>query len=200
MKPKVQRYKNHILALSVMAIIVIASTGSYLFGAYFTSIKSRAEFGVEVHTWIRQYRDTDGDGVRELIMEQYNAGVLTNTGKDFIEGKLGNDAFANATDYADYLCMSTDSSSPSATWVNIPNELTASGLGRAEGTYASTGVGVYEIEKTFTATAQVVDIQLFGNCWDSVAGDGSLFFSDTCTPFTVEDQDQITLTAEVTIT
>ena len=200
MNPRIQRYKKHLLALSVMAIIVVAVGGSYYLGASSVSFSASSELGVEVHTWIRQYRDTDGDGERELIMEQYNAGVLTNTGKDFIEGKLGNDAFANATDYADYLAMSSSSSSPSATWVDLPSEITASGLARAEGTYASTGVGVYEIEKTFTATAQVVDIQLFGNFWDSVADDGSLFFSDTCTPFTVEDQDQITLTAEVTIT
>ena len=182
--------------------MITALYGTYLFGA--TSLvptPGKTDFSVEVHTWIRQYRDVDPSKEgQELIFEEYNAGVLTTVGKNFIEGKLGDDAFANNTAFAEYLSMSTDNSAPSSAWVNIPSEQDANGLSRQEGGYTSTGDGVYEIEYEFTATGQVVDIQLLANSWDNTKDDGSLFFSDTCTPFTVENQDTITLTAEVTIT
>jgi hypothetical protein len=121
-------------------------------------------------------------------------------GKNFIEGILGNDAFANATHYIQYGSLSTSATAFSAAWINIPSEITTGGLERAEMTYASTGDGVWTLTYQWTAGATHTDVQRVGFNWDSVANDGSLAWADTFTPVTLNSGDKLTMTGTTTAT
>ena len=130
----------------------------------------------------------------------YHAGSLTTVGKNFIEGVLGDDGFANASHCIKYGCLSNQTDVFSAAWVNIPVEIATGGLERAEMTYASTGTGVWTLTYQWTATATNTDVQRVGFCWDSVAGDGSLAWADTFTPVTLNSGDKLTVTGTSTVT
>jgi len=138
------------------------------------------------------------DGTVELIKDGVainNAGVLTNIGKDWIEDQLGD---TPSTDPAKWISLSSDSSTPSATWTQIPNELTSDGLSRAEGTYSSTGTGQWKIEYQFTATGTVSNVQLTGLNW-AASGDNNLLCADTFTPVTLNNGDKLTVTWTITV-
>jgi hypothetical protein len=152
---------------------------------------------VATHSFhIRAYVDF-ADGTHKDL--GYHAGSLTTVGKNFIEGVLGNDAFANATHYIQYGCLSNSTDVFDAAWVNIPVEIVTGGLERAEMAYASTGNGVWTLTYQWTASATNVGVQRVGFCWDSVAGDGSLAWADTFTPVTLNSADKLTVTGTTTI-
>ena len=139
-------------------------------------------------------------GEPEARLISYHAGSLTTAGKNFIEGVLGDDGFANATHYIQYGSLSTSATVFSTAWVNIPSEITTNGLERAEMTYASTGNGVWTMTKQWTASGTHTDVQRIGMNWDSVANDGSLAWADTITPVTLNTGDKITVVATTTVT
>jgi hypothetical protein len=121
--------------------------GRYQIHVHFMTSEGEAgEFSVpfELHMTVEQWRDG------ELVSSTYHAMSLTNLGKDWLEGIIGN---AVGSDVAKYIACSNDSSSFSASWTAIPNEIATGGLARAAGTYASTGTGTWNITKTFSVTA-----------------------------------------------
>jgi len=139
-------------------------------------------------------------GSDENILVSYHAGSLTTAGKNFIEGILGDDAFANATHYIQFGSLSCNDTVFDAGWVNIIDEIVADGLERAKMTYASTGDGVWTMTHQWTALGTHTDVQRVGMNWDSVANDGSLAWADTITPVTLNSGDKLTIVATTTVT
>lgn len=93
---------------------------------------------------VEQYRDG------KLIARSVHAMTVTNFGKDWVEQQLFTDT--NYTTNALFISTSNDETSVSTAWTILPNEITANGLERAEGTYTSTGVGACNITKTFSVS------------------------------------------------
>jgi len=122
--------------------------------------------------------------------------LLTNGGKDFIKTQLGTSANASKVIY---ISLSTSSSSPDATWTNIPTEITNNGLERAEGTYTSLGTGNWKIEKTFTATGTHTGVKLTGLSWDADGNGGGLLACATITTTDLSANDQLKITWTQTV-
>ena len=120
--------------------------GRYQIKVHFTSATGNpleASVAYELHLIAQHYRN----GI--LLSISSHAMSLTDAGKDWLEGIIGN---AVGTDVAKHIACSNSSDAFSAAWTAIPAEITTSGLARAAGTYASTGVGTWNITKTFDIT------------------------------------------------
>ena len=134
-------------------------------------------------------------GEDESTLWSHHAGVLADIGADWIEDQLGD---TPSTSPADYISLSLSSSSPATGWTQIPSEIVAGGLSRAQGTYTSTGTGSWTIDYQWTATTTHTDVQLTGLQW-AASGDGNLLAADTFTPVTLNDQDKLTVTWTITV-
>lgn len=124
-----------------------------------------------------------------------HAGVLTTIGKNWIEDQLGD---SPSTDPAKWISLSTNTSTPLASWTQIPTEIATGGLERASSTYTSTGDGVWTISHQFTASATHTAVQLCGFQY-AVSGDGNLMWADTFTPVTLNSGDKLTVTGTTQI-
>jgi len=187
-----------VISIALFALFVFAIVTSYQLGVKEALRQASVNidvgtYSIHVTVWIQRA------GESEPTFWSHHSGVLTNVGKDFIEGKLGNSAFANATSYAVYISLSSDTSAPSSSWINIPAEITSGGLERAAGTYQSTGTGVWTISHQFTASATQTNVQLTGLNWNSGANTGSLMCSDTFTAVTLNSGDKLTITWTITV-
>lgn len=148
-----------------------------------------ATINLEIHCDMYHYRD----GI--LIKHSHHAGVLTNTGKDFIEGKIGNSAFANNTVFANYISLSNSTDSPSATWVILPDEITTGTMARTLGTYVSTGVGTWNVSKSFSPS-ETNSTRLVGLNWNSTGN--NLMASDTISAINYESGDTVEIVWSIT--
>ena len=185
---------------AIGVLLAVALFATYIAGFYSSVYYRNANlhldvgtYSVHIQVWVER-----ADGTVELIKDGValnNDGVLTNIGKDWIENQLGD---TPSTDPAKWISLSTDSSTPDASWTQIPNELTSDGLSRAAGTYSSTGTGQWKIEHQFTATGTVSNVQLTGLHWAS-SGDNNLLSADTFTPVTLNDGDKLTITWTITV-
>ena len=128
----------------------------------------------------------------KLVAETHN--LLTNIGKEFVEDQLTNPS-TNATKY---ISLSSVASDCSASATVLANEITTSGLARAEGTVTDSGTGNFTVEKTFVATGSVSDVQVAGLNWYS-SGDDNLFACATFTSVNLEANDELTIRWIVTI-
>jgi len=145
-------------------------------------------FKFEIHLQMYHY-----DPFGNLIGSSHHAGTLTNGGADYIEKILG-----NATDDpADYIANSNSTDAPQAAWDMIPVENNASGAQRAQGTYVGTGVGTWNITKTFSITG-AVGIQLVGLYWDS-GSTHTLLCADQTALVNAENGDTVVLTWMITV-
>jgi len=143
---------------------------------------------------ILEHRDKDGN----LIELSRGAGVLTNIGKDWIELQM---TTPNATAEAYHLADSNDAGSPSASWTELPNELTYGGLERQLGTYVNVGQGQWNVTKTKTATT-TISTQLWGLHWEahSEKADNNMLASDsTPSQKNMENGDTLTETWQITV-
>jgi hypothetical protein len=124
--------------------------------------------------------------------------MRTNAGADFQAAVMGGTSAQPAQ--ANYMGLSTDATAPGATDTTLASELTASGLGRAQATYAHTASsGTYTLSKTFTsADATPRTIQKIGVFNASSAG--TLVFETALpSPPTLVSGDQLTVTETVSI-
>ena len=175
--------------LGIFIFALLASTlGVY---AFVRTMEKPSSFHVAV------YLQRLGESEPTLI--SYHAGALTTAGKNFIEGVLGDDGFANATHYIQYGSLSLSATAFNVAWVDIPTEIVADGLERAEMTYASTGNGVWTMTHQWTAGATFVDVQRIGMNWESTANSGSLAWADLITPVTLNSGDKLTAVATTTL-
>ena len=161
----------------LQALMLVA--GLCLLAVFLAPVSDVTEFGVEIHVSMWHWRD----GV--LLDYSHHAGVLTTLGANFIEDQLGD---SPATDPAKWIAVSNDAGAPSSAWTAIPNEITTGGMGRAEGTYQSTGDGECTITKSFSPSASG-SCQLTGLYW-AVSGD-FLLCADTFTQVNYEDGDTV---------
>jgi len=143
---------------------------------------------VEVHLEMWHY-DEHGN----LLDYSRHAGVLTDTGKEWIEDQLGDAAVAEG----DYIGMSNSTDSPSTAWSILPDETTTGGMGRAQGTYADDGTGQWNITKSFSPT-ETNSTQLVGLYYSAYSA-SSLIASDTITLVNYGSGDTVQLRFTVTV-
>jgi hypothetical protein len=141
---------------------------------------------VEVHLEMWHWRDG------ELLTYSRHAGVLTTTGKNWIEGVLG-DADG---DQGDYIGLSNSTDAPSSAWTELPDEITTGAMSRAIGTYADDGDGQWNITKSFSPT-ESNSTRLVGLY--STAATASLIASDTIAAINYENGDTVQLRWTITV-
>lgn len=125
---------------------------------------------VEWHGTLDLFIKEDGsDDWEQVVYGKPN--LLTNGGADRLRGFLNGTVVSGET--IANLSLSDDATAASAAWTELPAEIVANGLERAEGTMADNGTGAFNITYTWTATASQ-DCQLIGTHWDT-SGDGNLF-------------------------
>lgn len=144
---------------------------------------------VEAHVLVKHYREGT------LLSMDHHAGVVTTIGLNWIEDQLGD---SPSTDPADYISTSNDASSPSAAWTQIPNEIVANGLTRAQGSYTSTGDGVWTIDHDFSVSG-TQSVQLYGLQYGA-SGDNNLLCSDTSAQKNCVNGDTLSVTFTITVT
>lgn len=132
--------------------------------------------------------------VKNLFVDQgknFSAEVIS--GVDYTSATPG-------TDFAKYISLSNDSSTPSSSWTVLPGELNTAGLTRAGGTCASNGVGNFSCWHTFTATATVSNIQLAGLNWNGTPLANSLVAANQLSSsVNLESGDELIINWTVTI-
>lgn len=141
----------------------------------------RIPLDVEVHLEMWHWRDG------ELLAYSRHAGVLTDTGKNWIEGILG-DADG---DQGDYIGLSNNTGSPDSGWSILPDEITTGDMGRAIGTYTDDGDGQWNITKSFSPS-ETNSTQLVGLYYSAYSA-SSLIASDTVTLINYESADTVQL-------
>jgi hypothetical protein len=161
---------------------------SILAGSVLENPDTEVKLDIHLRAWVH-----DKDGNLKQFSE--HAGVLTTIGKNYIEDQLGDSP--NATNPADWISLSNDAGAPSSAWTEIPNEIVANNMSRAQGTYASTGDGSWTITYKFTASG-AQSVQLAGLNWAGGPCDNVLLCADQITSASLVDDD--TLTLEWTIT
>ncbi len=153
-------------------------------------------FTLQGYVTVDAYHYDEATGSYIHFYHDEGSNVITNIGKDWIEDQLGD---SPATDPAKWISLSNDGSSL-ATWTELPAELdNANGMGRAVGTYASTGVGIWTISKTFTATG-AVSVQTSGLQWVVTAqSDINLMAANDFTQVILATDDSLTVTWTLTL-
>lgn len=167
---------------------------TYLSGQLLTKTGAQGEFSLQIHLTAVHRRNG------EIIGFSEHAGVLTTIGKNYIEGKLGNNFTIASYPSAQWISLSNDAGAPGAAWTEIPNEIAANNLTRAQGAYTSTGDGVWTISSTFTASGNQA-VQLAGLQWaPGSATDNNLLCADQISAASMIAGDTLTLTWTNTIT
>lgn len=142
---------------------------------------------VEAHLEMWHY---DNQGVLQAYSRR--AGVLTDTGKEWIEDQLGDAAVAEG----DYIGMSNNTGAPSSGWSILPDETTTGAMGRTQGTYADDGTGQWNITHSFSPS-ESNSTQLVG-LYYSAHPASSLIASDTITLINYQSGDTVQLRWTVT--
>jgi len=138
--------------------IVRQPDGSYLLYSPGLSLPLR----LELHMTVAHYRN----GV--LLSKTYHAMSLTTFGKNWICDNLAKVGGDNVSKSATYIALSNDSSAVSAAWTCLPNEITTDGLSRANGSFTDTGIGTWNMTKSFSVTGDN-STKLYGLHIDSYA-------------------------------
>ena len=148
-------------------------------------------FTIKGWVTVDAYRYDAATGTYIHFYHDESSNLVVDIGLEWIEDQLGGES-PTATS-AQYISLSLDATSPAAGWTQIPTEIAAGGLTRAEGTYADTGTGNWTITKMFTSTTDHSNVQLTGLNWAS-SGSGNLLAANTFTAVTLADQDSLTIT------
>ena len=122
--------------------------------------------------------------------------TLTDIGKDWIEDQMKNPQSVNKTKW---ITLSSNSGDCTSSAKHLANEITTSGLGKAECTITDVGTGSYSCEETFTATGTVSNVQVAGLHWNSTAQADDMLACGTFTAVNLEANDQLTVRWNVTI-
>jgi len=156
-----------------------------------TSLSLRGKVVVEAY----HYDEATGTYDRFYYYESSND--MVNIGFEWIELQLGSDSPTAVA--AQWISLSLDATAPAAGWTQIPAEIVADGLERADGTYGSTGIGAWEIVHEFTASATLTDVRLTGLQWALAPLDGNLMAANTFAPVTLNNGDKLTITWTITL-
>lgn len=131
------------------------------------------------------------------------ARLRTNAGADF-QARVMADTASNGTGSyaaANYLALSTDATVPAAGDTTLTGELTASGLGRAQATYAHTnGTTTYTLTKAYTSSdATPRTINKVG-VFNATSVGTMVFETALASPPTLQSGDSLTVTETVALT
>ncbi|HDD43711.1 MAG TPA: hypothetical protein ENG63_02475 [Candidatus Desulfofervidus auxilii] len=141
------------------------------------------------------------DGSIEKL--ECTSNLLVNQGKNFTAELLSGLDYTSATpgtDFAKHISLSTDTSSPSADWTVLPNEITSNGLDRHTGTCSINGVGNFSCWYQFEATGTVTGIHLAGLNWNETDGANSLVAAnELSSDVNLESGDKLTINWTVSI-
>lgn len=129
----------------------------------------------------------------KLLAYSHHVGNLTNIGANFTKEKISYDSGnLNAT----YIALSNSTDSPSATWTDLPAEITTGNMSRAQGSYTDTGVGTWNVSYIFSPT-ETNSTRLVGLLWNT--GASVLLASDTITPVNYENGDTLEIVWSITV-
>mgnify|MGYP000260911547 CR=1 FL=1 len=172
----------------LVGVLVVAAAAAFGYGAGVAAVQE--QFGLKGWVQVKVVRDG------QVIYYHEGHNLITKMGKDIIAKQLG--STSPNTNGANYIGLSTSSSSPDADWTSIPDEITSGGLERAQGLYSHTnGTNTYQIQKTFTASASFTGVQLAG-LYVTQTGN-TLFAANTFSPVNLISGDQLTVTWTITI-
>ncbi len=134
------------------------------------------------------------EGTEVYHYEDHN--LITDSGKDFISAQIG--SASAASNGANYVALSSDSTAPAATDTSLAGEITGNGLDRAQGTYSHTvGTDNYTVQRAFTATGAVSNIQKTGLF--TASSGGTMVAENTFSSVDLISGDQLTVTWTITI-
>jgi hypothetical protein len=122
--------------------------------------------------------------------------LLTDIGKNFTQQQLINPQSVNKTAW---ITLSTATGDCSASATKLANELATANLGKASCTLTSINTSSWNCTKTFTATGSVSSVQVAGYNWNATAGANDLFACATFTSVNLENNDQLTISWQVSI-
>jgi len=126
--------------------------------------------------------------------------IVTNGGQDFTQNKLFNSGYGSNTQFAEYIALSTDGTSPAYTDTTCPSEITTGGLERAQATYSggtpSSGDVTARISHTFTASASFTNVQK--GCTFTLSAAGTLFAENTFASVNLNSGDTLTINWDYT--
>jgi len=163
--------------------------GNYSIYAYYEGTLV-AKGSSEIHVFVEHWRNG------ELLSYDHHAGVLTTIGQDFIEQQISGSA---STTVAIYISCSNDATSPQSSWTQLIAEINANGLARATGTYASTGIGTWNVTYTFSVTG-TQSVQLYGLQWSATpVSDNNLLCADTSSQKNCGSGDTLKVTWQCTV-
>ena len=121
--------------------------------------------------------------------------LLTNAGKESIEGILGNQFSSEPT--VDYIAVGGNTSAMSVTDTTLANEFATCGLTRAQGTYASTGTGAWRLEKDFAVTGTCNNIN--STALFNASSTGCMLAEDVISNTNVINGDTLNITWTVSV-
>lgn len=129
---------------SAVFVLIIIGAFAIMQTPYFLQQKNpfAFSFNLEIHCIVEHYRNGT------LISITNHPMTVTTYGKNQIEQLLGDNSDLGLS----YIGLSNDETAVSTAWTELPSEITANGLGRAQATYTSTGDGTWNMSKTFTAS------------------------------------------------
>jgi hypothetical protein len=140
-------------------------------------------------------------GTTEFVLVDSNPNIVVTNGLKALRNHLG---FANftytGTNKTIAISLSSNATSPDASWTIIPSEITTGGLDRV----AASSVTVknetcYNCTHTFTASATLTNVQLSGLSWSDVdSEDNVLFAANQFTATTLYANDQLKIEKETT--
>jgi hypothetical protein len=138
-------------------------------------------------------------GMNDWVELGCSENTLTNIGKNYTERQLIEPQAASTANQLKYIALSNVSTACTSTSTNI-QEITTGGLERALCTVTHLDYGKWSCEQTFTANAHTPNVQIAGLFWNGTAGnDGSLFACGSFTPVTLEQNDNILIRWNITI-
>ena len=180
---------NKQIPLAVLVgVVVVAAAAAFGYSAGAAAVKE--QLGVKGWVQIKVVRDG------QVIYYHEGHNVITKAGKDFISKQIG--STSPETNGANYIALSTSTSTPNENWTSIPDEITSGGLQRAQGTYSHTdGNNYFTVSKTFTASATHTGVQLAGLF--TAASGGTLLAANTFSAVNLISGDQLTVTWTITI-
>lgn len=188
---KLNLNKGVVVAVAVLLIVASFGAGVLMKGAH-TPMQTMAVGETATYKAVVNIVAWHPDGT--VFFNETGENLIVNTGLDFIKQQI---AGTVTTNKAIYIALSTDGTSPSASWTSIPNEISTGGLTRAAGTYTSTGTGAWTVSKTFTATSSFTGVQLTGLYYQSSGN--TLFAAKQFSSVNLANGDQIQITWSISV-
>ncbi|MEM3734838.1 MAG: hypothetical protein QW158_07840 [Nitrososphaerales archaeon] len=183
--------RSRLIAVSLTVVLAL-TLSAFAFAAHPNSNMASTSLNLNVKGEVTVVHIRDG----VVLFKETSSNLITNAGKDFIAQQLG--STSPASNGANYIALSTDSTTPSASDTTLAGEITTGGLQRQQGTYSHTaGTNTFTVQKTFTASASFTGVQKAG-LFTASAG-GTMMAENTFSAVNLISGDQLQITWTITI-